>query len=74
MVTSHWHRTLTGAPGITVVLYGRSSPLALSLAGNDMFMMMHPTSVQVLKEITQTLYGSIESKAIDISNWIGVEV
>ena len=48
--------------------------LALSLAGNDMFMMMHPTSVQVLKEITQTLYGSIESKAVDISNWIGAEV
>jgi acetyl-CoA decarbonylase/synthase complex subunit delta len=48
--------------------------LALSLAGNDMFMMMHPTSVQVLKEITQTLYGSIESKPVDISNWIGAEV
>jgi len=48
--------------------------LALSLAGNDMFMMMHPTSVQVLKEITQTLYGSIESEAVDISNWVGAEV
>ncbi len=48
--------------------------LALSLAGNDMFMMMHPTSVQVLKEITQTLYGSIEAEEIDISNWIGAEV
>jgi acetyl-CoA decarbonylase/synthase complex subunit delta len=48
--------------------------LALSLAGNDMFMMMHPTSVQVLKEITQTLYGSIESEEIDITNWIGAEV
>ncbi|KXS41603.1 CO dehydrogenase/acetyl-CoA synthase subunit delta [Methanolobus zinderi] len=48
--------------------------LTLSLAGNDMFMMMHPTSVQVLKEITQTLYGSIESEEIDITNWIGAEV
>ncbi|MGB3907428.1 MAG: CO dehydrogenase/acetyl-CoA synthase subunit delta [Methanomethylovorans sp.] len=48
--------------------------LALSLAGNDMFMMMHPASVQVLKEITQTLYGSIESKTVDITNWIGAEV
>ncbi|WP_135612120.1 CO dehydrogenase/acetyl-CoA synthase subunit delta [Methanococcoides sp. AM1] len=48
--------------------------LTLSLAGNDMFMMMHPTSVQVLKEITQTLYGSIEADEIDISNWIGAEV
>jgi acetyl-CoA decarbonylase/synthase complex subunit delta len=35
---------------------------------------MHPTSVQVLKEITQTLYGSIESEEIDITNWIGAEV
>ncbi|WP_445475798.1 CO dehydrogenase/acetyl-CoA synthase subunit delta [Methanococcoides methylutens] len=48
--------------------------LTLSLAGNDMFMMMHPTSVQVLKEITQTLYGSIEADEIDITNWIGAEV
>ncbi len=45
--------------------------LSLSLAGNDLFMMMHPTSVQVLKEITQTLYGSIETEPVDISNWIG---
>ncbi|MGM0771618.1 MAG: CO dehydrogenase/acetyl-CoA synthase subunit delta, partial [Halobacteriota archaeon] len=48
--------------------------LTLSLAGNDMFMMMHPTSVQVLKELTQTLYGSIEADEIDITNWIGAEV
>ena len=48
--------------------------LSLALAGNDLFMMMHPTSVQVLKEITQTLYGSIEAEEIDISNWIGAEV
>ncbi len=45
--------------------------LSLALAGNDLFMMMHPTSVQVLKEITQTLYGSIEAEPVDISNWIG---
>jgi acetyl-CoA decarbonylase/synthase complex subunit delta len=48
--------------------------LALALAGNDLFMMMHPGSVQVLKEITQTLFGSIEDKPVDIANWIGVEV
>jgi acetyl-CoA decarbonylase/synthase complex subunit delta len=48
--------------------------LALALAGNDMFMMMHPTSVQVLKEITQTLYGNIEAKTPDITNWITAEV
>src|SRR5665648_134080 len=48
--------------------------LSLALAGNDLFMMMHPTSVQVLKEITQTLYGSIKTDDFDISNWIGREV
>jgi acetyl-CoA decarbonylase/synthase complex subunit delta len=45
--------------------------LSLALAGNDLFMMMHPGSVQVLKEITQTLFGSIENNPIDITNWIG---
>jgi acetyl-CoA decarbonylase/synthase complex subunit delta len=48
--------------------------LTLSLAGNDMFMMMHPTSVQVLKEITQTLYGNIEAEPADIGNWVTAEV
>jgi len=44
--------------------------LTLSLAGNDLFMMMHPTAVQVLKEITQTLYGSKETDPVNIDNWI----
>ncbi|MCD4703484.1 MAG: CO dehydrogenase/acetyl-CoA synthase subunit delta [Methanosarcinaceae archaeon] len=48
--------------------------LTLSLAGNDLFMMMHPTSVEVLKEITQTLFGSVETESLDITNWIGTEV
>ncbi|AEH60989.1 CO dehydrogenase/acetyl-CoA synthase, delta subunit [Methanosalsum zhilinae DSM 4017] len=48
--------------------------LSLALAGNDLFMMMHPTSVQVLKQITQTLYGSIEAESADITNWVGMEV
>ncbi|MHC1576092.1 MAG: CO dehydrogenase/acetyl-CoA synthase subunit delta [Methanosarcinaceae archaeon] len=48
--------------------------LTLSLAGNDLFMMMHPTSVEVLKEITQTLFGSVETEPLDITNWIGTEV
>ncbi|HIH43823.1 MAG TPA: CO dehydrogenase/acetyl-CoA synthase subunit delta [Candidatus Methanoperedenaceae archaeon] len=43
--------------------------LTLALAGNDLFMMMHPGAVAVLREITQTLFGSIESEAIDISGW-----
>jgi len=48
--------------------------LSLAVAGNDLFMMMHPTSVAVLKHITQTLFGSIEAEPVDIANWIGAEV
>lgn len=48
--------------------------LTLALAGNDLFMMMHPTAVQVVKEITQTLFGLKEEEPIDITNWIGAEV
>ncbi len=48
--------------------------LALALAGNDLFMMMHPGSVAVLKEITQSLHGSLERDAVDISNWVTAEV
>jgi acetyl-CoA decarbonylase/synthase complex subunit delta len=45
--------------------------LSLAIAGNDLFMMMHPTSVAVLKHITQTLFGTIEAEPIDLANWIG---
>jgi acetyl-CoA decarbonylase/synthase complex subunit delta len=48
--------------------------LALALAGNDLFMMMHPGAVAVLKEITQSLHGSLERDAVDISNWVTAEV
>jgi len=48
--------------------------LTLSLAGNDLFMMMHPGSVAVLKEITQSLHGSLERDAVDISDWVKAEV
>jgi acetyl-CoA decarbonylase/synthase complex subunit delta len=48
--------------------------LSLAIAGNDLFMMMHPTSVAVLKHITQTLFGTIEAEPVDIANWIGAEV
>jgi len=34
-------------------------------------MMMHPTSVAVLKHITQTLFGTIEAEPADVANWIG---
>lgn len=48
--------------------------LTLSLAGNDLFMMMHPGAVQVLKEITQTLYGSIETLEVDINDWVSAVI
>lgn len=48
--------------------------LALSLAGNDLFMMMHPGSVAVLKEITQSLHGSLDREMVDIANWVTAEV
>jgi len=48
--------------------------LTLALAGNDLFMMMHPAAVQVLKEITQALFGSVEKEPVDITDWIGMEV
>jgi len=44
--------------------------LTLALAGCDLFMMMHPTSVQVLKELTSTLFGSVKGDDVDISDWI----
>ncbi|BDC35857.1 MAG: CO dehydrogenase/acetyl-CoA synthase subunit delta [Candidatus Methanoliparum thermophilum] len=44
--------------------------LPLAIAGVDLFMMMHPLSVRVLKETTQTLLGMIEGEKVDISNWI----
>ena len=48
--------------------------LSLAIAGNDLFMMMHPTSVAVLKHITQTLFGIVEAEPVDIASWIGAEV
>lgn len=48
--------------------------LSLAIAGNDLFMMMHPTSVAVLKHITQSLFGLVEAEPVDIANWIGSEV
>lgn len=48
--------------------------LSLAIAGNDLFMMMHPTSVAVLKHITQSLFGLVEVEPVDIANWIGLEV
>ncbi len=48
--------------------------LSLAIAGNDLFMMMHPTSVAVLKQITQTLFGTLEAEPVNIASWIEAEV
>jgi acetyl-CoA decarbonylase/synthase complex subunit delta len=48
--------------------------LSLAIAGNDLFMMMHPTSVAVLKQITQTLFGIVEAEPVNIASWIEAEV
>jgi acetyl-CoA decarbonylase/synthase complex subunit delta len=37
-------------------------------------MMMHPTAVQVLKEITQTLYGEKDNEPVNIDNWVSAVI
>jgi acetyl-CoA decarbonylase/synthase complex subunit delta len=50
--------------------------LALALAGVDLFMMMHPTSVQVLKSVTDLLRGGDGSAdaPVNAPDWIGMMV
>ncbi len=47
--------------------------LTLSLAGVDLFMMMHPIAVAVLKEIFNTLGGNIKESISDPDAWITME-
>jgi len=47
--------------------------LTLALAGVDLFMMMHPGAVAVLKEIMYTLGGKVEGEAVDPGAWITME-
>lgn len=47
--------------------------LTLSLAGVDMFMMMHPGAVAVLKEIFNTLGGKVSGGVADAGEWIFAE-
>ncbi|AEA47135.1 CO dehydrogenase/acetyl-CoA synthase subunit delta [Archaeoglobus veneficus] len=46
--------------------------LTLSLAGVDIFMMMHPASVAVLKELISTLGG--RKGETKVGDWVGVEL
>ncbi|MEM4472123.1 MAG: CO dehydrogenase/acetyl-CoA synthase subunit delta [Archaeoglobaceae archaeon] len=48
--------------------------LTLSLAGVDLFMMMHPLAVAVLKEVFNTLGGKVKGKVADENKWIFAEV
>ncbi|MDI9609758.1 MAG: CO dehydrogenase/acetyl-CoA synthase subunit delta [Archaeoglobaceae archaeon] len=48
--------------------------LTLSLAGVDVFMMMHPLAVAVLKEIFNTLGGKVKGGVADAGKWITAEV
>ena len=48
--------------------------LTLSLAGVDMFMMMHPLAVAVLKEVFNTLGGKVKGNVADAGKWIFAEV
>jgi acetyl-CoA decarbonylase/synthase complex subunit delta len=47
---------------------------SLAMAGVDLFMMMHPTAVAYLHEITQSLMGLVEAQTPDTANWIKTEV
>ncbi len=48
--------------------------LTLSLAGVDLFMMMHPIAVAVLKEVFNTLGGKVSGGVADPGDWITMEV
>ena len=47
--------------------------LTLSLAAVDIFMMMHPVSVAVLKELIHTLGGKKEVE-VECEDWIAAEL
>jgi len=47
--------------------------LTLSLAGVDLFMMMHPGAVAVLKEVFNTLGGRVSGGIADPGEWIFME-
>ena len=48
--------------------------LTLSLAGVDLFMMMHPVAVAVLKEVFNTLGGKVSGGVADPGEWMFMEV
>jgi len=62
-----------------VQIWEISTGLALALAGVDLFMMMHPTAVQVLKTVTGYLRGNGDggdagTGVADIADWVGMKI
>lgn len=47
---------------------------SLAMAGVDIFMMMHPTAVAYVHEITQSLMGRIDAKTPDTGAWLKMGV
>lgn len=47
---------------------------SLAMAGVDIFMMMHPTAVAYVHEITQSLMGRIDAKTPDTAAWLKMGV
>jgi acetyl-CoA decarbonylase/synthase complex subunit delta len=66
---SDWGDRMLRGP-IWEILTGYS----LAMAGVDIFMMMHPTAVAYLHEITQSLMGRIEAKTPDTTAWLKMGV
>jgi acetyl-CoA decarbonylase/synthase complex subunit delta len=66
---SDWGDRMLRGP-IWEILTGYS----LAMAGVDIFMMMHPTVVAYVHEITQSLMGRIEAKTPDTAAWLKMGV
>jgi acetyl-CoA decarbonylase/synthase complex subunit delta len=66
---SDWGDRMLRGP-IWEILTGYS----LAMAGVDIFMMMHPTAVAYLHEITQSLMGRIDAKTPDTTAWLKMGV
>jgi acetyl-CoA decarbonylase/synthase complex subunit delta len=62
--------TSWGARELRGPLWEVVTGLTLALAGVDVFMMMHPGAVAVLKELMNTLGGRVK-EMIDADGWIG---
>ncbi|MFX0064409.1 MAG: CO dehydrogenase/acetyl-CoA synthase subunit delta [Candidatus Hermodarchaeota archaeon] len=55
------------------VLWEATAAFILSLVGADLFMMLHPTSVSLFKEMVQQMYQSEEAKTFPYADWVTQE-